>query len=366
MRIVIVQENLKNALSTCSRAVSNSNTLAVLGSVLLKTESGLLKICATNLEIGIVQAVRCKVEQEGAVGIPAKVFSEVVSNLPSEPITLETIPEGLRLTAGKFKTVLKTIPAEDFPVVSDELPSHSFRLPAKELFFALERVLFAASTNETQVELCGVYCASRNGQLVFTATDRYRLAESRVVLQKDQNIQDFSIILPARAAAEVLRLVHGADTQAVFGVSENQAVLSVGETVVTSRLVDAQYPEYEAIIPQQFAVTIQASKVEVAAALKSVSVFAKGAAGVSVTYTEDQGLVFVARSQDSGEGEVGVAAVVRGGSDTILFNHKYLLDMLQFLSAEQVVVKLNSPTTPVVFEDPGNKNYTYLVMPIKS
>lgn len=366
MRIVVVQENLKNALSVCSRAVATSSTLAILGNVLLKTQNGLLKISATNLEIGISQLVRCKVEEEGVVCLPARLLVEVVNNLPGEPVTLETVPEGLRLSVGKYRTVLKTVPAEDFPVMSDTLSEQVLSLPSQDFFHALEGVLFAVSTNETQVELCGVYMAKGEGsEIVLAGTDRYRLGESRLPLRATEVFPSFSVIIPPRAASEILRLLHNSTGDFKVSIGDNQAVFSVDDTIIMTRLVDAQYPEYEAIIPREFTVSITASRTELMAALKAVSVFAKGASGVSMVYQEG-GLVLSARSQDAGEGTVEVAADVVGGTDTILFNHKYLLDMLQFLTSKDVHVKLNNPTTPVILQSPEDKNYMYLVMPIKT
>ncbi len=366
MKIIIVQENLKNALAVCSRAVGNSSSLPVLGNVLLNTQDGMLKLSATNLEIGITQRVRCKVETEGAVSLPAKLLVEIVSNLPSGPITLETVTDGLLVTAGKFRTTLKIVSPEDFPTVNDKVPEKNFSVPVEGLKRGLERVVFSVSTNETQAELCGVSVVSRAGELVMTGTDRYRLAESKIVIPALKNFPLFSVIVPSRAILEVLKLLHDTSSEAKFGVADNQAVFQVGETVITTRLVDGQYPEYEAIIPKEFSVSIIAKKQELLAALKTVSVFAKSSSGIAVAYEAGKDLIFSAKSQDAGEGVVEVSASVEGRSDTILFNHKYLLDMLPFLTSEDVCVKLNNPSAPVVFSGVDDKDYLYLVMPIKT
>jgi DNA polymerase-3 subunit beta len=163
-----------------------------------------------------------------------------------------------------------------------------------------------------------------------------------------------------------LRLAHTAGGELQVGFTDNQGVFSADGTVITTRLVDAQYPEYEAIIPKEFTISVRVAKNDFASALKAVAVFAKGANGVAVRYGQDAGLMLSARSQDAGEGEVEVAAEVVGGTDTILFNHKYLLDMFQYLESEDVIWKLNGPTTPVVFQGAKDTHYIYLVMPIKA
>lgn len=367
MKLIVVQENLKAALSVCSRAIAASGSLAILGNVLLKTEQGMLRIVATNLEISISELVRCKVENEGVVCLSARLLNEVVAHLPNEPVTLEAAPDGLILSVGKYRTVLKTVSAEDFPVVSNELPQQHFDLPAKDMATALEGVLFSVSTNETQAELCGVYMAVKENELVLAGTDRYRLAESRVALLRAESVPRFSVIVPSRASGEVLRLLHNNAETVTVGITDSQAVFSMGEITVTTRLVDGQYPEYEAIVPRDFRVGITVGREDLAAALKAVAVFAKGSSGVAVLYKQDgSGLVVSARSSEAGEGVVEVAAEVAGESDTVLFNHKYVLDMLQFLTSSAVTIKLNNPASPVVFSDAGNPRYVYLVMPIKT
>lgn len=368
MKIIIVQENLRNALAICSRAVANSTTLPMLGNILLQTKSGMLQMSSTNLEIGIAELVRCKVEEEGKVCIPARLLNEVVSSLPSEPVTIVVEGAEVRLSAGKFRTTLKTVPVDDFPNVVDSVPAEAVSLPAEAISRAIEGVVFAVSTNETQVELCGVSLAVKSDGLVVAATDRYRLAECVVPVGGDRSLPVARIIFPTRAMTEVVRSLHAlGEGDVTLGIQENQAVFGIGNTTISTRLIDGQFPEYEAIIPKDFSVTVETSRQECIAALKAVSVFSKGATGVSVAYNEEQQqLLFSARSQDAGEGVVEVSAKIAGGSDTALFNPRYVLDVMQFLTSKDVRVKLNSPTSAVIFEGFDDPNYRYLVMPIKT
>lgn len=365
MKAVVVQENLRAALSVVSRAVATSSTLPILSNVLLKTEKGMLKISATNLEISISQLVRCKVDVEGVVCLPARLLSETVNNLPNEPITLESAQEGLHLSVGKYKTVIKTVAAEDFPVLSDALPGKLAQFGMGALKKALEGVLFAVSSNETQAELCGVNFSLEENRLVLAGTDRYRLAESIVDMPKAAPAGVLSAIIPARAVGEVVKSIATANGVVEMGVGDNQAVFVVGETIITTRLVEGQYPEYGAIIPKDFSTTIILNRAQFLAALKAVSVFARGVSGVEFAYS-DTVVTLAAKSQDAGEGTVEVSAAVDGPPETILFNHKYLLDVLQYLTAENIEIKLNNPGSPVIFRGKDEPKYTYLVMPIKS
>jgi DNA polymerase-3 subunit beta len=325
----------------------------------------MLKISATNLEISISQLVRCKVETEGVVCLPARLLTEIVSNLPNDPITIESGVDGLKLSVGKYKTAIKTVLAEDFPVLSDNLPDKLVKFESAALKKALEGVLFAVSSNETQAELCGVNFNLEQEKLTLAGTDRYRLAESVVALPQPLSVGGWSAIIPARAVSEVVKAVTNNDGVVEMGVGDNQAVFVVGETIITTRLVEGQYPEYGAIIPKDFSTTITLGRTQFLAALRAVSVFARGVSGVEFVYGA-AAVTLSAKSQDAGEGVVEVQAAVTGTSDTVLFNHKYLLDVLQYLTAESVEIKLNNPGSPVIFKGMDEPGYTYLVMPIKS
>jgi DNA polymerase-3 subunit beta len=151
-----------------------------------------------------------------------------------------------------------------------------------------------------------------------------------------------------------------------MGFEEGRVVLEIGATTISSRLISGHFPDYLAIVPSSFTTTIKLSRVEFLTALKTMMVFARNNEGLSFAYKAEEGTVELSASnQEAGSGQVEVAAGISGDSDKVLFNFKYLHDVVSFLSSEEIVIKLNNPQSPVVIEPLKSGEYLYLVMPIK-
>ena len=363
MKVVCTQENLKVGLSKVGRIITSSNTLPILNNLLLKTENGLLKISSTNLEISIHTLVRCKIEEPGEVCLPAKIFTDLIQSLPNTNIVLTKHEKEIQVNTDNYSAVVKSLSADEFPLIPSVESVLVVKLPAKILHGALDSVLFAASTNETQPEISGICLTVSNGMLKLVATDRYRLAEWTT---KIPTIPDFSVILPYKTGQELVRALSGLEVMVEVVVGDNQVLFLIGETSIVSRLIDGQYPEYGNIIPQSFLTTIQCDRSAMLGALKTSGVFSYGTNSVRFGF-EDNGAVLTVSSggQDVGESIVSVPCVVRGPGSHIIFNYRYIQDVLGVLRGEEIVLYINNDSAPVVFKEVGEESYMYLVMPIK-
>lgn len=369
MKIIILQEHLREALQACSKAVATSSSLPILNSVFLKTNNGLLEVTGTNLEMSISHTVRCKVEEDGEVCVQAKALSELVSSLPNEALTMALEGSSLTLKNKSFDTKLNTYDPSDFPKISVEKAGESFGVVAEEFSRGITGALFAVSGNETQAELCGVYLFLEGESLTCVGTDRYRLGEKTLKVKNVQNIKPVGFILPARSGSEIARVCELAGGElATVVVEEGRVVVSVGSTKISSRLIDGKYPDYKAIIPEKFEVDVVVEKKEFLSALKAVGVFARGGEGLEFLYSQAEGkVVLSASTSEAGSGKVEVEASVipAGVQDKVLFNYKYLQDVFNYLTEGEIVIKLNSSQSPVVVRVKNEESYTYLVMPIK-
>jgi DNA polymerase-3 subunit beta len=366
MKIIILQENLKEALLACGKAVASSSSLPILNSFLLRTSNGFLEVTATNLEMSITHTARCRIEEDGEVCLQARSFQELVGNLPNETITLSLEGSVLKLSCGKIKTSLNIFTASDFPRTSLEKADASFLVNSQDLSKALKGTLFAVSNNETQAELCGVCIKGSEDGLVFAGTNRYRLAEMKIKAKATPGMAQVLAILPARAGSEMVRFSDAFAGEVKMGFEEGRVVLEIGATTISSRLISGHFPDYLAIVPSSFTTTIKLGRVEFLTALKTMMVFARNNEGLSFAYKAEEGTVELSASnQEAGSGQVEVAAGISGDSDKVLFNFKYLHDVVSFLSSEEIVIKLNNPQSPVVIEPLKSGEYLYLVMPIK-
>jgi DNA polymerase III subunit beta len=345
MKIICTQENLKSGLQTVSRIISGSNTLPILNNILLKTEDGLLKLVATNLEIAISTTVRCKIEAEGSLSVPAKTLADLVSNLPNVNVTLEDQGAEVLLSTDHYRTKIKTLPSEEFPPIPLVEQGTKLSMEAAELKAALDQVIFAASPSESQPEISGIYVKYMADAIKLVATDRYRLAER--TLPYKNNGPAKGVIVPQKTAAELSRILAGAGETVDIILTENQISLNAGDTLVISRLIDGQYPEYQNIIPEQFNATISVSKSAFASAMKTSGIFSR------------------TTSHDVGESTVELEAEITGEAGNIILNYRYVLEALNTMAGDTLLIKIVNEDAPVIFLPQGDGNYIYLVMPIK-
>jgi DNA polymerase III subunit beta len=363
MKVICTQENLRNGLTQVSRVIGSSVTLPILNNLLLETSNGQLKISATNLEIGISTAIRCKIESEGSACVPAKVLLDLVQNLPSDNITMEVLETEMLITTKRYETKIKHLPAEDFPLIPTVTDASSITLPAETLKQAFDSTAFSTSSSETQPEISGVMFKVENNLMTITATDRYRLAEMTTPVQS--NLKK-TIIIPQKSALELSRLLTGVTENVSLQITDTQISLTVGDTYLVSRLIDGSYPEYSQIIPTEGGTVILTQHSQLLAALKTSGIFSKGAGSVTIVYdTEKQILQIMSASQGVGESNVEIPCEISGDSGSVILNYRYILDLLVNTSQEALEIHIIDDSSPVVFRPPEKSNYLYLIMPIR-
>ncbi|MBU6447284.1 DNA polymerase III subunit beta [Patescibacteria group bacterium] len=363
MKIVCTHENLKKGLNITSRISNGSTTLPVLNNVLLKTDQGGLKISATNLEMGVNTWVRCKVEDEGSISVPAKTFTDLINNLPPDNITLEANDGHLFIHSNGYKTKIKGLSADEFPLIPQISEENGVTVSAGDLKDSIIQVAFAAAYSETQPEISGVLFSFEDSKLKLVATDRYRLAEKTMDINAAANR---NIIIPNRAIQELAKVLASAGSEQVsIYVSQNQAMFKAGETELTSRLIDGQYPDYKQIIPQEFNTEVQISTDDLASAMRTTGIFTQTGNNVNLEYAAPDSLTVSAASGDIGESSVNVESKVSGSSGKIIFNHRYILDCLSAIGTKNVTFHIINESSPAVLKSADLPGYVYLVMPIK-
>ncbi len=363
MKIICTQENLKHGLQTVGRIISGTNTLPVLNNILFKTENGSLVLTTTNLELAMKTSVRCKVEKEGAVTIPAKTIIDLISNLPNQNITLSLEGTEIIVSTEDYTTKLHTLPAEDFPLIPTVESLWSATLSAPEFKQSLEQVIFATALSESQPVLSGVSFTAKDKEVIFAATDRYRLAEKKLVTKNTTGSRD--AVIPHRTAVEISRLIGPADSEVNIALADNQMAVSVGSVELVSRLIDGQYLDYHQIFPTEFETIVSVDRQQFVNALKTSSIFSKLGNSVLFKFSpETKSLILSSSSQDIGESQVTLLGEVSGPEGQVLLNYKYVLDALNTMEEKKVLFKVFNDASLVVMSPEGNENYTYLVKPI--
>ncbi len=364
MKIQVTQENLSKAISAVARvAVSSRNPLPILNNILLRTENNRLTISATNLEIAITEHIGAKVTHEGAITVPAKLFQEFISSLPSGTIDLETKEHKCTVASGNYNSVINGMLADEFPVVPKIEKGIEIQINSKELKKALQQVVIAASGDDTRPVLTGVYVHTYKGGLYFVATDSYRLAEKRVMDCKEE----LSLLIPSNALNDVLRIIGDLDEEVVIATDNQQVVFRVGESELVSRLIDGNYPDYRKLIPSSFSNTAKLPKDGFVNITKVSSLFARESAG-SITLKVDEikkQLVINSVASQLGENTSSVDGDVTGDGD-VTVNSRYLLDALNVMSVKTLSFSFNGKVEPCVLKSDELPDYLHVVMPLKS
>jgi len=373
MKFSCTKENLYKTLSLVVAVAGKNINLPILGNVLIKVEEQKVEIIATNLEVAITANLRSKVEESGAFTVPGKTLLDFVNLMTEEKVEIEIEENELKIVCGKSSTKIKGTPAEDFPVIPKPDEGKGYSVEIERFKNGLSQVLPAVSKNDIRPELSGVYLGfntERFAGLVMAATDSYRLAEKKIVLS--QGVDVFTAIIPGRTAQELNRIVsilsQGEEEKNIrILINENQVVFNYGNAQLISRLVEGQYPDYTQIIPTEFKTTAEFSKNNMIKEIKAASIFTTtGVNAVSLDMNVASGTIGVSStSTQTGEYLSEVVSDVRGEENSILLNHRYVLDGLNNLDGEVCIMKVVNADSPCLLLPKDKDDYLYIVMPIR-
>lgn len=384
MKLICKQEKLKKALYNIERVAGKHLTLPILENVLLETEGGMLKISATNLEVGVILKIGAKVEKEGKITVPAGLISNFVNNLPSESnIVFEIKDQALKITSGNYKAKIKGLDAKDFPLIPQMEGDILFNIPAQKIKNVIPNLLSCISINNTRPELTGINMLLSEDEINLAATDSFRLIEFIMPLKKENLSENYkifisktnSIIIPAQTFLEISRVIDLETEKIDVAIEENQIFFNVDDIKIVSRLINGKYPEYKQIIPKKFSAKAVLNKDEFSRALKIASVFAGGKSNEIGVELKPKGkeIVIQAESEEIGENKAKIAMeTIAGEADQkIIFNPRYILDGVNSIFTPQLFFLANSSYSPVVLRM-ANENkdeiaeYSYVIMPIKN
>ncbi len=363
MELQVTQENLNKALGTAARVAGGRSTLPILSNVLLRISNNQLSISATNLDIAITELIGAKVSKEGSLTIPARLLQDFVASLPKGTIDIKQEEHKLHITAEHYDSTINGVSAEEFPAMPTIQDGLKWTIPAPDLKQALQQVVFAASGDEARPVLTGVYIHTDGDKLMIAATDSYRLAQKTLTGNKEK----VNLLIPNSAMQDLLRILSDEANDVSVVHDEQQVLFKVGSTELVARLIEGKYPDYQKLIPTNFATTAEVSKDELINITKVSSLFARESAGSITVHVSEKDSQVSIRSIASqvGENTASAEAVISGDGD-ITLNSRYLLDGLQAIKGDTVQLCFNGKLDPVVLKSSGQDDYLHIVMPLKS
>lgn len=368
MKLTVTQENLNKALQNVSRIASAKTPLPILNNIILKTSKNRLLLAATNLEIAITHYIGAKVEKEGSLTIPARLFSEFINNLPGGNIELETKDQHLTISLNHYTSTIHGMASEEFPElpVIDESKTISFTLPTPVLKRAISQTTLASSSDTTRPMLTGAYLHTLKNELYLAATDGYRLAERN--LMKISASTSVAAIIPVSSLQELTRVIPDDQDEVTVLLDENQARFRLGDIELTSKLIEATYVDYRQLIPASSDITITLPKDEFSRITKIASLFARESAG-GITIKADVASQTVSiHSIASQLGENTSEAEAKVSNDgSVTLNSRYLLEALGCIDNNEVTFSFSGKLAPCVLTSAKKPiSYQHIIMPLKS
>ncbi len=363
MDLVLDRDAFLKGLQMVQNIVEPRQTLPILANVLLETEGEAVRVTATDLEVGARVSIPARVGGKGSITVAARKIAEIFKELPAAAVSLKTQENsGMTLKCGGVSYKLFGLPPDDFPPVVPASSATWLTLDARILRDMLVQTSFAVATDETRQYLNGILFAVHDKDARLVATDGHRLALSTRVLESSGG--SFTGIVPRKAITEIMRVL-GAGEEVKIAITENQFVLQMPNFVMTARLIEGQFPNYDVVIPKGHPGKLVISRSALMAALRRVAVMAEERNKPVKFVLAPGSLRLSAVTHDLGEAEETLEIDYAGAEVTIGFNSRYVLDALGPIAKDQVVLEFKDSLSPGVIKSAEEEGYCCVIMPMR-
>jgi DNA polymerase-3 subunit beta len=365
VKLSLSTDELLAQLQTATRVASSRASVQALSGVMISAEGNQALLLATDMEVGLQVPLAGEIVQPGAAVLPARLLLDVARSLPGEMVTLElrAQEQDVELISGPAKFHLRTLRSEDFPALPAPTPG-GMTLPTQVFVDTALQVSRSASKDETRPVLTGVLISAGGQELTMVATDSYRLSVKHASLESplDGTIE---ANVPARALQELGRIAQSAEESGLtISLGQNQVVFEIGQIVLSSRLIDGQFPNYRQLLPESVDHELRLSSAEIADVVRRVSLLAQKNAPLRLSFGDGE-LTVSAQTPDVGEASEALPVPFSGEPFEIGFNPEFLRDGLESVESEELILKLISPLRPGLIESPDGGGFVYLIMPIR-
>ena len=362
------QENLARGLAIVGRVISARTTLPVLSNVLLATDAGRLKLSATNLEIGITCWIGARVEEDGAITVPARLLGDFVNSLPADRVDLLVDPaaRSLTLRCQRIQATVKGIDPEEFPPIPEPEDRPTAVLEAGLLRQMIEQVAFAAAADESRPVWAGVNVTFKEREITMAAADGYRLAVRTAELEESlpPEVEELARIIGDDAKEPV---------EMTVTPNKSQVLFRCGSVTLVSRLIEGQFPNYMQVVPKSYVTRVVVKTAQLSQAVRIASLFARESANVVKLQVVPSGqeltpghIAVSANAAEVGENVSELDALVEGEEIQVAYSARFLTEVLNVLKTEEVALEITGQTSPSVIRPVDGIDYLYVIMPMHS
>ena len=365
MKISLQRDHLLSQLQTVTRVASTRSAIQALSGVQVVASSTISELRATDMDVSLRVPLEAEQIREGVVVLPARLLLDVVRALPADTLSLELRPaeQDVELVSGRATFQIRTLRAEDFPPFPEPDPDRQVSLPAAAFVETALKVAGSASRDETRPVLTGILISASERELRMVATDSYRLSVKETQLDEPLT-SAFEVNVPARALQELARIATGGDErQLSVSVLQNQVVFAIDGVILSSRLIEGQFPNYRQLLPESFEHELRIGGSELTEVVRRISLLAQKNAPLRMAFASGE-LTVSAQTPDVGEASEALPVAFQGEALEIGFNPEFLRDGLEAVEGD-VMLKLISPLRPGLIQSADGSGFQYLIMPIR-
>ncbi len=374
MQVTIARDELLTAIQRVQGIVEKRNTMQSLGNVFLEAKSDGLDILATDLELGMRGLYKANVKKPGTITFSARKLFDIIKEIRDPEITM-TVADNSRVTlkAGRSQFDVVGLPGKDYPPLPAIERTGLIPLPGEGMLQLIRRTLFAVGDNDTRYVLNGLLVTivqeDDTPVIRLVGTDGHRLAVADQKLElgnKERPDQELKAIIPKKAAQEIRKLLEEGGDEPMIGVTQNMLIFRKSGLVLTSRLMEGNYPNYQQVIPKGSKNKITVSREDLEGAVRRVSVLSQDKnAPVKLTFSE-KSIALFSSTAEVGEAKEDIPAAFKGESFSTGFNARYLLDVLSVIDGDKLVLDMEAPLSPCLILESDTPLLKTVVMPVKA
>lgn len=364
MKFICEGIDLSDAVMKVVKACSTKTTNPILETVRIAAENDSVTLLATDGEIAMMKKIRADVHEEGAVCVPGRFFADFVKRLEGEQITISSENDSIRIHYADSQSCMQTLSADDFPAIDFSIDENSVEILAKDLKELIAKTTFCCAQDDSRPVLKGCLIKTENGGISFTALDGYRMAVCRKTVVGIGG--DVKIICPGRTLNEIARMLGADDEKIVIYLKKNLLMVSIDDTVLTSRLYEGEFVNVGNIVPREFASDVIVEKNLLDESVQRAAVLARTDKNSVVMFDIGENSMRISSNTSIGRVDESISAMLSGKDVNIALNCKYVSECLNAIADEKIRMSFNGNVSPCVVTPVDGDAYLYLILPVRT
>lgn len=357
-------------LTTAAEGVATKNpNLPIVSNILLQAKGKKFIVSATDLEVGLVISTPLNIKKEGDVLVDPRTLNSLISYSPEDVVALEKVDNSLCIKQKDYQASIQAENRSNFPIIPYTDKDDTVSIPVSSLINGLRQVENSTALGGTKIELTGILLHFEKGEVVFVSTDGYRLSEKKITQKSITQENSQKVIIPIKAVQTLLKVLSDKNGDVDIYTEEGQIFFKYHEEGTTilifSNIIKGDFPNYKAIIPQEFIATINISSKDFADKVRAASVFSSTNIPHINISIQKKSLTITSKEQGKGNFKTSLPIEQQGQDVSFSFNYQYLLDGVSNTNTENIALKVSKEDGPLLIQGQGNKDYFYLLMPIK-